>query len=262
MSLTLTTQKELRRIQDLGFCYLCGTPWERDAMTNRDHIPPRRLFAETDRTPPLILRTHVRCNNGHSLYDEQIGQLVSLLWKKSPGPPDVSSLRVSMHTAAGMATFGAIEWLNVRFIIARWLKGFHAALYGEFLPSVNGAIHEPFPGGDTLGEDTNLHVSHPVFVREIKKNRVAGKLDSIVIYNGKCRYECSWSHLDDGRPMCLWALDLYGWLRLGDTNNFPARSCVGWYEATNGIPDGAARATKLELPIRNTEPLNAFEGVR
>ena len=38
-----------------------------------------------------------------------------------------------------------------------------------------------------------------------------------------------------------------------------ARSCVGWYEAVNGIPKGAARATKLELPFKNTEPLNAFE---
>jgi hypothetical protein len=256
---TLSTQKVLRRAFDPGFCYLCGKPWAVGDETNRDHVPPKRLFAEGDRTPPLTLRTHVGCNNGHSPYDEQIGQLVSLLWKESPETEDVSSLRMSMHAPYGMAPFGAVEWLNLRFIVARWLKGFHAALYGEFLPNVNGAIHEPFPGGDEPGEDTTLHVSHPVLVREIKKNRAAGSIDAIVFYNGRCRYECIWSHLDDGRPMCLWALDLYTWHRLGDTKNFPARSCVGWYLAVSSIPEGAARATMLELPFRNSEPLNAFE---
>lgn len=63
-----------------------------------------------------------------------------------------------MHAPKGMSPFGAIEWLNLEFIVARWLKGFHAALYGEFLSTVNGAIHAPFPGGETPGEDTTLHV--------------------------------------------------------------------------------------------------------
>jgi len=259
MPATLSTQKEFRQAFDPGFCYLCGKSWAQNATTNRDHVPPRRLFAEADRTPPLTLRTHADCNNGHSTYDEQVGQLVSLLWKEAPGPADVSSLRVSMHAPHGMVPFGAVEWLHLRFIVARWLKGFHAALYGSFLPNVNGAIHEPFPGGNTPGEDSNLHVSHAVFVREIKKNRAAGSVDSIVAYNGRCRYECTWSHLDDGRPMCLWALDVYAWHRLGDTNNYAARSCVGWYEAINGIPVQASRATAREVSFRNTEPLNAFE---
>lgn len=259
MARILITQKDLRQVHDPGFCYLCGAPWKEGDETNRDHVPPRRLFAEADRTPPLTLRTHTPCNNGHSSYDERVTQLISLLWKVSPGPEDVGSLRMSMHALDGMVPFGAVEWLGLHFIIARWLKGFHAALYGEFLRQVNGAIHEPFPGGDTLGQDSNLHVSHRVFVREIKKNRAAGRLDSIVAYNGQLKYECAWSHLDDGRPMCLWALDLYAWHRLGDTNNFPARSCVGWYEALDAIPAEAALATRLELPFRNTEPLNAFE---
>ena len=255
----LTNQKHLRQVFNPGFCYICGQRWGIGDDTNRDHVPPRRLFAKVDRTPPLILRTHVCCNNGESKYDEQIGQLVSLLWKESPGPKDVSALRVSLHAPNGMAPFGAVEWLDLRFIVARWLKGFHAALYRKPLSQVNGAIHEPFPGGDTPGEDKTLHVSHPVFVSEIKKNRVAGRLDTVVSFNGQCRFECVWSHLDDGQPMCLWALDIYAWHRLGDTNNFPARSCVGWYEAINGIPEGAARAVRVEVPFRNNDPLNAFE---
>jgi len=256
----LTTQKQLREVFDQGFCYLCGRAWDLGDETNRDHVPPRRLFSAADRTPPLVLRTHVACNNGHSPYDEQIGQLVSLRWKASPGPQDVSSLQVSLCAPEGMVPFGAVEGLDLRFIIARWLKGFHAALYGEFLPRVSGAIHEPFPGGDAPGEDTTLHASHPVFVREIRKNRAAGTLNRIVAYNGRLQFECVWSGLDDGRPMCLWALDIYAWSLLADVNNFVARSCVGWYLAVNGVPEAGARATRLEFPVESTDPLNAFEG--
>lgn len=258
MSTSLTTQNELRTARNLKFCYLCGKPFAEDVKPNRDHVPPKRLFAEADRTPPLILPTHDTCNNVQSSYDEQVGQLVSLLWRESPGPKDVSSLRLSMHAPDGMVPFGAVEALNLRSIIARWLKGFHAALYREFLPRVNGAIHEPFPGGDTPGEDATLHASQGVFVREIKKNRAAGRVDRIHPYNGQCLYECTWSQLDDRRPICVWALDLYGWHRLGDPN-YQQRSCVGWYEATNGIPDGASCATTIEVLFRNTDPLNAFE---
>jgi len=257
--MSLTTQKQLRQAFDPEFCYICGQPWEAGDDTDRDHVPPKRLFAKGDRTPPLTLRTHVTCNNGQSGYDEQIGQLVSLLWKESPTSKDVSSLKVSSHAPEGMMPFCAVEGLNLRIIVARWVKGFHAALYREPLPQMNGFIHEPFPGGDELGEDTSLHFSHTVIVNEIKKNRAAGRLDKIDAYDGQLRYECLWTHLDDGHPICMWALDVYAWHRLGDVNNFPARSCVGWYEAPTGVPEGASRAVSVEIPFRNFEPLNAFE---
>ena len=118
LPVSLTTQKQLRQIRDPGFCYICGKRWVKSERMNRDHVPPRKLFAEKDRNPPLILRTHVKCNNGHSPYDEQIAQAVSLLWKKQPRPKDIGSLQVSLHAPQGMEPFAAIERLNIRFIVA------------------------------------------------------------------------------------------------------------------------------------------------
>ena len=257
---SLASQKELRGARDPGFCYVCGRTWTEADETNRDHVPPAKLFAPSDlEKGPLVLRTHVTCNNGYSRYDEHVAQLVSLLWKVEPGPEDVSSLRVSLHEPEGKAPFGAVEGLELQSIIARWLRGFHAALYGEFLPRGGGYIFPPLPGADLVGQDTMLHVSHPVLVREVRKNRIARTIDSVVSCGGACRYECVWSHLDSGRPICIFALDLYAWERLGDVNNFPARSCVGWYEVPGRIPPGASLATRLEFPVDNREPLRAFD---
>lgn len=259
---SLTTQANLRRVQDPGFCYLCGAAWSHGEELDRDHVPPKRLFAEEDRTPPLILRTHACCNNGESNYDEQIGQLVSLLWKESPSTRDVSSLRFDRHAPAGMTPFGTVEYLDLQCIIKRWVMGFHAALYGEYLAWDDGAIFEPLPGGDQPGVDTRLHWMHGHIPSVIKRSRAVGRVDSIIAFNGKCRYECTWMHLDDGRIVCNWALDLYGWHTLGDINNFPVRSCVGWYRTQNDPPECASTAPQIDVPFRNMEPFNPFERQR
>jgi len=259
---SLTTQKELRDARDPGFCYLCGEAWKESdkgrGKRDRDHVPPQAIFGEAHRTPPLVLRTHPRCNNVQSEYDQQIAQLLSLVRKERPTPKDVSKLRVSMHEVEGMAPFGAVEYLPLGIIIARWLRAFHAALYREFLPRVEGRIHEPFPGGDEPGQDTTLHPIRPTLTAAIRANRMANSLDRIVAFGEQCRYECVWTPQASGRPICIFALDIPAWRLLADPN-FPARSCVGWYRAVSCIPFSASRATELAFPMRIRDPLNAFE---
>ena len=50
-------------------CYLCGNPLEEDQDWNRDHVPPRRIFASTVRgqfSPNLEwLATHTSCNSSY-----------------------------------------------------------------------------------------------------------------------------------------------------------------------------------------------------
>jgi len=259
---SLTTQKELREARDPGFCYLCGQTWEEKdrerGKRDRDHVPPQAIFGEEHRTPPLVLRTHPKCNNGQSEYDQQIAQLLSLVRKENPTPKDVSTLRVSMHQIEGMAPSGAVEYLPLGMIIARWLRGFHAALYGEYLPQVEGRIHEPFPGGDEPGQDTTLLPIRPVLTAAIRSNRTARNLDTIVAFGNQCRYECVWTPQASGRPICIFALEIPAWRLLADPN-FPARSCVGWYRAASDIPLVASRATQLVFPLETRDPLNAFE---
>ena len=260
---SVTTQEELLRVRDPGFCYLCGRSWRPEdrgkGKLNRDHVPPRKIFAKEHRSPPLILRTHAECNEDQSSYDEQIAQLLSLVWKGQPTPKDVSKLNVAMHDVEGMAPFGSVEYLNLGVIISRWIRGFHTALYGEYLPQVVGKIHEPLPGGDEIGQDsTLLGLARPILTREIKANRTAHNLDTILAYNGQCRYECVWTPQVEGPPICAFALLIPAWEALADPN-YPPRSCVGWYRAPAGIPSSACRATRLVFPTPSRRPFDAFE---
>jgi hypothetical protein len=99
----------------------------------------------------------------------------------------------------------------------------------------------------------------PKFVEEIKRNRQTRTLDSIVCRNGKCRYECVWAQADDGTWICIYALDLYGWIDLGGSDGADQRGCVGCYRSPTGTPpSGAAIATKLVFAVQNTSPLDPF----
>jgi hypothetical protein len=95
----------------------------------------------------------------------------------------------------------------------------------------------------------------------IKLNRLARNTDRIVTNNGKMRFEAVWVQDDLKRQwMCIWGLDLYGWIGLGD-QRFGRRGCTGGYMRENGrAPEGAARTTKIEAPIDNQETLDAFGG--
>ena len=75
----LTSQKDLRLVQRLNFCYLCGDGFDKDSERTKDHVPPEAMFAEADRNFPLIVSAHGSCNWARSPEDEVIGQLVSLL---------------------------------------------------------------------------------------------------------------------------------------------------------------------------------------
>ena len=97
------------------------------------------------------------------------------------------------------------------------------------------------------------------FVREIRRNRLTRTLDSIQCRNGKCRYECVWAKADDGRWLCVYALDLYGWSDLGDIVHFDRVGCVGCYEPGFAAPpSGAAVATALEFRLEPSISLDPF----
>lgn len=257
----LTTHRDLQRVRDPGFCYLCGREWgpmdRRRGMRTRDHVPPAALFSQGDRQPPLILLTHPDCNSGLSPYDQQIAQFVSLLWRDSPTPEDVSALDFALHQVEGRRPLASVEWLNIGMIVARWVRAFHAALYGDFLPQVEGRIHEPLPGGNTPGEDTTLRPDRLPLTSILKANWQARNVDCIIVFNGQCRYFCFWSN-EQGTAVCKFALDVYAWHQLGDLD-FPSRSCVGWYKCPRGIPMNATHQARLAFRVRNSRPLDAFE---
>lgn len=121
----------------------------------------------------------------------------------------------------------------------------------------------PLPAADPIEKGGKLIPVQPVvpeFVREIKRNRATGTLDRIICRNGKCIYDCVWVQMDRGQWWCIYALDLYNWINLGDTKHFEARGCVGSYSRSQGgTPKDAITTTKLLFPVDNKQRYNPFQ---
>jgi hypothetical protein len=153
--------------------------------------------------------------------------------------------------------------LDLRAIIFRWVRGFHAALYREPIPAgTNYSVVPPLPEGRVEGDRVQpvpIAEVAPHLVAELKKNRLTKTLDSVISRNGRCRYECVWTQADNGRRICVWGLDIYGWQALGEQELFAPRGCVGTYGLPDhAVPKGASLATRLEIQVENRDTLDPF----
>jgi len=155
-----------------------------------------------------------------------------------------------------------VRGVELKQIIFRWVCGFHAALYNQPMGASGYMLFPPLPEGQIKGrhvEPVPVPDVIPHLVKELKRNRLTGTLDVIVCRNDRCRYECVWSQADDGRRICIWALDLYGWAELGDITHFEPRGCVGVYWPDDGlIPATATLGTRLEFSVPRGERLHPF----
>jgi hypothetical protein len=254
---SLLSDKHFAAIAELPFCYWCGQQFQAADVTDRDHVPPKSIFANRDRTPPLKLKTHVACNRGHGLTDEKMGQLLSLLHGKVPrGERQKLSFRVSHEL-----DLGGVANTDIEGAVWRYIWGFHAALYRVSFPLPGqGALTVPFVkvmGNDLT--DSMMAPQHRLIVATIKTQRALGNLDRILANNGKLIYECVWIQADDRRWTCMFALDIYGWKDLGDTGKFPARGCAGVYIGKLGNPPAMATRAKMStLILPNLDPLDPF----
>lgn len=260
----IRTNKELRSVSRLRFCYLCGEKFQQTDNVTRDHVPPKAVFLLQDRTKPLILSTHYSCNQRQSKTDEMVGQLVSALNYAYPDRKNMR-LRISTQKLQNLAhPTMVLEGIDLRGVIARWVKGFHAALYHRYLPRKTQHWFEPpmMVGQKVKGKVVFSPIGpHFLLIIEIiKKNRKAGRIDRIECFNSKCIYECAWEKLDDGRFACFFALNIYDWKNLVDSRNFPKKGCVGFYLPPTGKPSNAVEGVTriLEIPCDNTEPLDPF----
>jgi hypothetical protein len=221
------------------------------------------MFLDEDRGDPLILPTHPGCNQGESGEDELVGQFVSVLHGKYPKPERQRLDIIGGYLRPDGQRIALMRGVNLQRIIWRWVRGFHAALYGEYLPKMaRFAVHPPLPVGRQEGDHL---IGDPIapqqaFVpEEIKKNRVAGNLDVLKCCNGKCCYETIFVRADNGHPLCFWALRIYDWEKLADPRWPASRGCIGCYEPPAGIPQRASQGTRLEFPFPNRDHLDPFE---
>ncbi|MCH8968967.1 MAG: hypothetical protein IIA66_07610 [Planctomycetes bacterium] len=267
---SLIKQQDFRKVQNLPFCYLCGGEFKAGSNINRDHVPASALFLKEDRDVPLILSTHVACNAKEHASDQLLGQLIDQIHGR-PINPGYRKLDATVVEVNGQVVTITKD-LNIHQFIRRCVRAFHAALYHEWLPSdTANAFHPPLRGaqldGDTgsptdefnrlLMTDQSLN-QHALFSRVLKQNRVAKNTDQVLSQNGKCSYDCVWSQLDDGQPICIFGLKIYDWQRFGELAGYPNRGCVGFYGPKAGRPATATVSTELEFPFPNEEILDPF----
>lgn len=258
---SLLCQKDYRGAQKLAFCYLCDKSFEPSDKKNRDHLPAQCIFLDEDREP-LWLPTHLSCNTGESIVDERMGQLIALRYGKVPSAPEKQRLKIKTFADAR----AAVTNLSIDQAVWRWVRGCHAALYGEHLAvdgvAAPGALVTPFPRGSASPGGAviePLRKQHALFVHTIKLNRFKGNLDRVHTNRGKFRYECVWVQADGGEWMCQFAIDLYNWKDLGRTDGVPTRGCAGFYcLAGDRIPEGATRGQTSPIIIPDYDKLDPF----
>jgi len=172
---------------------------------------------------------------------------------------------VVKDTSSG-TTVGGIGKVDLTGFVIRCLRAFHATLYRQFLPDRSEtffSLSHAVPSG-TLTDSGQIRFDaipkvHRSLVRKIRENRLAGKLDRIECRDGECKYDCVWDRLDDGRPACLFALQIYDLADFGATGVTTPRGCVGIYCPPDGFPPGATRRSFLDLGHIRMDEFNPFD---
>ena len=130
----LLTQATIRPARNLTFCYLCGQTFKNKKENHPDHVPPEAIFAKEDQNFPLKVASHRTCNNPLSRNDEVIGQLIAVIHGKLP---TLENTKLNLQTfTVDIESEPILGIKNTDLVgqIWRWIRGFHAALYCEFLP--------------------------------------------------------------------------------------------------------------------------------
>lgn len=238
-------------------CYLCGEPLpildlsetpicREDPTVNDDHVPPETLFAPGDRANyPLKVRTHVSCNGDQSQNDQKMAELFRLIWNPQT-QDDLQTLALEWESdASGRAI--ASYWRNddLPGIVFRWIRGFHHALYGEYLPpQTKRATLLPFleikPNGAS-----RPHQQYYDIAKSIQRQRALNSLDQIIAYNGRLQFQCAW-FMGGNSATCIYALDVNGWSVFSGGRAGPYRSCLGCY-VTCSIPSEATKLSALHF---------------
>jgi hypothetical protein len=255
----------LQELRKLPFCYSCAQIFATNEVRTRDHVPPSSCFAIEDRIRPVIVPAHDVCNASYKASDELVGQFISL--RRGKTPPSARSRRMTFREfrTPNLETHVAIDNVDIRGAVERWVRAMHAALYREpLVPATRFGIETPFAiavpthtGG--VGLDPGRITQHRLFVEVLKESRGLGNIDRVVANNGKFRYECVWDQATNKNWMCMFALDIYDWKDLGRTSLGPKKGCVGFYQYL--LPDPPAKATKrspLKSTATNLEPLDPF----
>lgn len=229
---------------------------------DRDHCPPKGLFAPDHRTNfPVILPTHRTCNNQWHGVDDLTGILTDALHSRRKSQDESVTKRLAAYWLPfNGAHAAAVSNVPLAAIGLRIVRGMHALLYKTYLPlETRNSIHVPLPAANLeTGESERPLDQAFVFSGAIRKALLTGSADSIIAYGGNFRYACVWDRFNSGIPFCIFAFDIYMFHYLSPAvTNFP-KCFVGMY-IPSLIPATDSWASKVELNLARGELLDPWQ---
>lgn len=209
------------------------------------------MFAALDRTNyPIKISVHAKCNHRWHAEDEKMAIFFDVLHGGAKAlVPALQRKLTFLDVETEQGTFQGITNFPIRPFAYRIIRCAHALLYDAFLPAKTmHHIHYPIPEVDPSTGNTPLRheMQTYAFANELCAAQKTKTHDTIVAYNRKFRYVCTWSKLDDGTPICIFAFDVY---RLSDfavaIDDFP-RAVIGFYSVALP-PATATRCSKIHV---------------
>ena len=254
MPIHIHTNRDLQNaLRDSVICYLCGKALpvldlsgvlsRRHDDVNEDHVVPISMIPPQFRQIPMKLKVHKKCHEAKTNGDEQITELMKMLWTPKDHI-DLKVLELQWETNAEGRGTASYTTADLRRIVFNFIRGFHSALYRESIPKgVKGALMLPareIRDGSVVPEGAYLGFSSAII-----RSRMVESIDRVTIYSGKVKYECVWELLPD-RARCIYCLEILGWSIFSGDKAGPLRTCIGTYEISRK-PSMATMATSLEF---------------
>jgi hypothetical protein len=236
MGIHLNRQEDmLRARQGLTDCYICGAPLPppgpgRNGKCKGDHVLPRAVLDMAAAIPggdfPLVLDVHAQCEDRCKRGRDQVAKIVQMMCSSGPqslADSEVARFRnqcdMSLLWVGGVPApvIGNAQEILLAAMI--WVRGFHAALYGEVLPSeIEHRTRCPAPGLRSEGGDFAAQLREETEMTNASLGVLGGAIeggatDRVTLRAGAIDYRCTWvaSPYHHGKPWsCIWALDLPG----------------------------------------------------
>lgn len=254
----ITTQKEYQNLDKPEFCYFCGEPLNNGKKINSDHCPPEKIFHVSDRENyPVKLNVHENCNHKWHIGDEKLSIFFDVLHgaKKASNPQLRNKLSfVDIENEQGI--YQGLADFPLKDLSRRIVRCVHALLFGEYLPDETlNYIHYPIPEVDPTERNKPLpHLMQTyAFANELCSAQKARTFDSLIAYNRKFKYVSTWSHLDDGKSICIFAYDIYKLSNFAvKIQDFPL-AVIGFYACPR--PKNAIKVTNIKVENTDSEIL-------
>jgi hypothetical protein len=255
----IANQSQFQKCAKPPFCYLCGELLANGTTLNDDHCPPEGMFAIADRVNyPIKFPVHATCNHRWHVDDEKMAIFYDILQGGTKASDPAMQKKLSfLDIENDQGVFLGITNFPIRPLAYRVIRCAHSLLYGEYLPAQTiNQIHYPIPEVDR--SNGNRPVPHEMqtyqFANELCIAQKTKTHDSIAAYNHQFRYVCTWSHLDGGAPICIFAFDIYRLSRFAvGIQDFP-KAVIGFYSATS-TPKTATKCSNIRIESTDEEIL-------